>query len=93
MGLKTAFSPRIPAGEVKINKIGAKDLDEFYSIPYDENRVLLRFRRQWHQATKQDRLVLYYLIDELIERTVFITANISAVIGKTGSGTTCRRSV
>jgi hexokinase len=87
------FSRRIPAGEVKISKIGAKDLDEFLFYPYDENRVLLRFLADnGIQATEQDRLVLYYLIDELIERTaIFVTANISAVMSKTGSGTNpCR---
>lgn len=87
------FSKQIPAADVKVRKVGAKDLDEFLFYPYDASRTLLSFLQDNDiKASEEDRLVLFYLIDELIERTaIFVTANISAVMSKTGSGTNpCR---
>ena len=87
------FSKKKPAAEIKTIYIGAKDLDEFLFYPYDTGRTLLQFLAlNGIEATEEDRLTLYYLIDELIERTaIFVTANISAVMSKTGAGTNpCR---
>lgn len=89
------FSRTMPASAVKTIHIGAKDLDEFLFYPFDTNRVLLRFLAlNGIEATEADRLVLYHLIDELIERTaIFVTANISAVMSKAGAGTNPLRPV
>ena len=87
------FSRTLPAASIKTIHVGAKDLDEFLFYPYDTSRTLLKFlAANGIEATEDDRLVLYYLIDELIERTaIFVTANISAVMSKTGVGTNpCR---
>lgn len=87
------FSHQIPASKIKTIYIGAKDLDEFLYYPYDNNRNLLRFLAlNGIKATERDRLVLYHLIDELIERiSIFLIANISAIMSKTGTGTNpCR---
>ena len=87
------FSKQKPAAQIQTVHVGAKDLDEFLFYPYDSSRTLLRFLAlNGIEATEEDRLVLYYLIDELIERTaIFVTANISAVMSKTGAGTNpCR---
>ncbi len=83
------FSKTIAKGEVKTVQVGAKDLDMFLFYPYDDTRVLISFlKANGIDPTEEDRLVLFYLIDELIERiAIYVTANISAVMSKTGSGT------
>ncbi len=82
------FSRKRPASEINALRIGARDIDNFLNYPYDNNINLFRFlTANGINADDNDRAVLYFMIDAMIERTaLMITANLSAILDKTGHG-------
>lgn len=64
-----------------IKELSSKEIDDFLYYPYGSN-VLARC------CNESDRLTMFYLIDAMLERAAkLVTANLSAVVMKTGKGT------
>ncbi|OQB15207.1 MAG: Hexokinase [Firmicutes bacterium ADurb.Bin193] len=75
------FGGKFTEGIRKISELSSKAIDDFLYYPFGDN-ALARI------CDRNDRLVLYYLIDAMLERAAKLVAvNISAVVMKTGKGT------
>jgi len=64
-----------------VKELSSKAIDDFLYYPYGENTLAQCC------AADDDRLAMYYIIDSMIERAAkLVTANLSAVILKSGKG-------
>jgi len=66
----------------KIGKVTAKDINDFILYPYSKSKL-----STCCDQTTDDAIVLYHLIDEIIERAAKLVAiNLSAILLHTGMG-------
>ncbi len=91
--LKKAAEEGLFSGDFKKNISGletlaSKDIDDFLYYPYGEASILARCcAGKDTEEGQKDRAVLYYLVDCIMERAAkLVTANLAAVILKTGKG-------
>lgn len=71
---------------LEIKELTSKEIDDFLYYPYADNTLAMCCCSS--KSAEEDRIVLYYLIDAIIERAAkFVTFNLTAVIYKTGKGT------
>lgn len=65
-----------------LDSLASKEIDDYLYYSYGQNKLAQCC------VSKADRLALYYIIDNMIERAArLVTANIAAVVLKTGKGT------
>jgi len=71
-----------------IEELSSKEIDDFLNYPYDDSNALARCCAGEHTGEEpDDRVVLYYIIDAMMERAAKLVAvNLSSVIAKTGNG-------
>ncbi|MCR4434846.1 MAG: hypothetical protein QHH06_04850 [Clostridiales bacterium] len=71
-----------------VNRFTSEEVDEFLNYPYGGNNLLARCCGPSSSAQESDdRIVLYHLIDAIMERAGKLAAiNLSAIILKTGKG-------
>jgi hexokinase len=79
-----AFAGRLPI----LDTLASRDIDNFLYYPWSNKAVLaLCCGVDESEESNRDRMVLYYLIDAIIERAARIVAiNLAAVIEKSGKG-------
>ena len=79
------FSAEFKKRFEKVEVLSSRDIDEFCYYPYSSKYILSECAN--HEAGQSDRLMLYYLIDGVIERAVkFVAVNLAAIMQKTGKG-------
>ena len=73
----------------EIDSLASRDIDEFLYYPYAKEGILARCMGDAGTlAADEDREILYYLIDSVMERAAkLVTVNLAAVILQTGKGT------
>ena len=70
-----------------INEITSEEISDFLYYPYSANKLSMCCYDSSPANKSGDHLVLYYLIDSIIERAAkLVTINIASIIIKTGSG-------
>jgi len=68
-----------------LKELSGKEIDDFLFYPYEGNTLAMMCGAK---DEEEDRLVLYYIIDAVIERAAkFVAYNLTAVVLKTGKGT------
>lgn len=81
--LSEEFSDRFS----EINEVSLREIDEFLYYPYSQNKLSKCCSAKSPGAKTDDRLVLYYLIDSIVERAAkLVTANFASILIKTGKG-------
>jgi len=69
----------------KVDVLSSRDIDEFCYYPYSSKYTLSACTD--HADGENDRLMLYYLIDGVMERAAkLVTINLAAIMHKTGKG-------
>lgn len=77
------FSKAASEKLLAIESLISKDIDDFLYYPYSKDGILAKC----FDSEESDRLVLYYLIDAVMERAAkLVTINIASVLIKTGKG-------
>jgi hexokinase len=81
-GERGGAEPGAAARLAGVEKLTAREIDEFLYYPYGDNALAACCRGDDGAA-----LALYWLIDAMIERAaIFAAANVSAIMRKTGKG-------
>lgn len=81
------FSNEFTQKIAEIKELTSKEIDDFLYYPYGDSALAKCCSGLNPGEDSDDRLVLYYIIDAMIERAArLVTVNLSAVILKTGKG-------
>lgn len=79
------FSAAFASGLEKVKNLVSKEIDDFLFYPYGDN-ILAECCKG--SDSEDDRMLLYYLIDGVLERAArFVAFSLTAVLEKTGKGT------
>jgi hexokinase len=79
------FSAAFASVLEKVESLASKEIDDFLFYPYGEN-ILAQCCAG--SGSEEDRVVLYHLIDGVLERAAkFVAFSLTAVLEKTGAGT------
>ncbi|ATW28392.1 hexokinase [Candidatus Formimonas warabiya] len=90
-GEEGLFSPGFAQAMSSLGETETKDMTDFLYYPPSSDNPLTRCVQA---GSEEDALVLYHLMDQLMERASLLTAiNISALVMKTGKGTNPLRPV
>ena len=78
------FSAPFASRLENMKSLASKEIDDFLYYPYGENTLAECCAAS---GEEEDRMVLYYLIDNMFERAaMFVTFSLTAVLEKTGKG-------
>jgi hexokinase len=82
------FSNEFSENIKKVMEFSSREINDFLDFPYSDNNVLGRCcSKVCNNDNLQDSLILYYLIDAMMERAAKLVAiNISSIMIKTGKG-------
>jgi hexokinase len=70
-----------------VGQLTSKEIDDFLYYPYSGNNVLASCCAKNQDQSTDDCMVLYYIIDEMVERaSKLVAVNLSSVMLKTGKG-------
>lgn len=81
------FSEQFTDNFNKVRGIALPEVNEFLNYPYANNKLAMCCSTKNSGDNSDDHLVLYYLIDSLIERAAkLVTINLASIMIKTGKG-------
>jgi len=81
------FSLKFCQGISNIKELTSPDIDDFLCYPYSKSILSSLCSDKTIDDTLDDHLVLYYLIDSMIERAAkLVTINLASIMIKTGKG-------
>lgn len=81
------FSRQFAQAIACVEQLTSKEIDDFLYYPYSDNNTLASCCVKNQDKSEDDRMALYYIIDEMIERaSKLVAVNLSSVMLKTGKG-------
>lgn len=81
------FSQQFAQAMAGVEQLTSKEIDDFLYYPYSDNNIFARCCAKSPDGSTCDCMVLYYIIDEMVERaSKLVAVNLSSVILKIGKG-------